>query len=122
MNIKSGDIIQSNRWPESVEVHLLEEIGEYVRLIGSTTQSRELIDDTLTRGEVEALQANKLATDFTAEARHVFLSLEARRYRYASLYDSLFAVNASKVDPLPHQVEVVYGYVLKTAANPFFDC
>ncbi|MBI1922866.1 DEAD/DEAH box helicase, partial [Candidatus Poribacteria bacterium] len=47
------------------------------------------------------------------EARHVFLSLEARRYRYASLYDSLFAVNASKVDPLPHQVEAVYGYVLK---------
>ena len=113
MNIKSGDIIQSDRWPESIEVHLVEEIGEYVRLVGSTTQSRELIDDTLTRDEVGTLQTDKLATDFTAEARHVFLSLEARRYRYASLYDSLFAVNASKVDPLPHQVEAVYGYVLK---------
>ena len=43
----------------------------------------------------------------------MFLSLEARRYRYAALYDSLFAVSASKVDPLPHQVEAVYGHVLK---------
>ena len=113
MNIKSGDIIKSNRWPEPVEIDLLQEEGEYVRLIGSTTQSRQYIKDMLTRDEVEALQAERLALDFTADARHVFLSLEARRYRYASLYDSLFAVNASKVDPLPHQVEAVYGYVLK---------
>ena len=113
MNIKSGDIIKSDRWPEPVEIDLLQEEGEYVRLIGSTTQSRQYIKDMLTRDEVEALQAERLALDFTADARHVFLSLEARRYRYASLYDSLFAVNASKVDPLPHQVEAVYGYVLK---------
>ena len=113
MNIKSGDIIKSNRWPEPVEIDLLQEEGEYVRLIGSTTQSRQYIKDMLTRDEVRALQAEKLALDFTAEARHVFLNLEARRYRYAALYDTLFAVNASKVDPLPHQVEAVYGYVLK---------
>lgn len=113
MNIKSGDIIQSDRWPEPVEIDLVQEEGEYVRLVGSTTQSRQYISDMLTRDEVNALQAERLATDFTADARHVFLSLEARRYRYASLYDSLFAVNASKVDPLPHQVEAVYGYVLK---------
>ena len=113
MNIRSGDIIQSDRWPEPVEILLLEEVGEYIRLVGSTVQSRALIDDTLTHDEVEILQAERLALDFTAEARHVFLSLEALRYRYASLYDSLFAVNASKVDPLPHQVEAVYGYVLK---------
>jgi superfamily II DNA or RNA helicase len=113
MNIKSGDIIQSDRWPEPVAIDLVEEMGEYVRLVGSTTQSRGHIDDILPRDEVNVLQAGKLAPDFMAEARHVFLSLEARRYRYASLYDSLFAVNASKVDPLPHQMEAVYGYVLK---------
>ena len=113
MNIKSGDIIQSDRWPEPVAIDLVEEMGEYVRLVGSTTQSRGHIDDILPRDEVNVLQAGKLAPDFMADARHVFLSLEARRYRYASLYDSLFAVNASKVDPLPHQIEAVYGYVLK---------
>ena len=113
MNIKIGDIIQSNQWPEPVEIVRLEEIGEYVQLVGSTIHSRSHVNAMLPRADAEALQAMKLSLDFMAEARHVFLSLEARRYRYASLYDSLFAVNASKVDPLPHQVEAVYGYVLK---------
>ena len=113
MNIKIGDIIQSNQWSEPVEIDRLEEKGEYVQLVGSTIHSRRHVNAMLPRADAEALQAVKLSLDFMAEARHVFLSLEARRYRYASLYDSLFAVNASKVDPLPHQVEAVYGYVLK---------
>lgn len=113
MNIKSGDTIKSPRWPEPVKIDLLQEIGEHVKLVGATIHSREYINQLLHRDEVNALQTMKLALDFTADARHVFLSLEALRYRYAALYDSLFAVNVSKVDPLPHQVEAVYGYVLK---------
>ena len=113
MNIKSGDTIKSDRWPEPVKIDLLKEIGEYVQLVGSTIHSRTHIDQLLHQDEVNALESLKLAPNFTAEARHVFLSLEALRYRHAALYDSLFAVNASKVDPLPHQVDAVYGHVLK---------
>ena len=113
MNIKSGDTIKSDRWPEPVKIDLLKDIGEYVQLVGSTIHSRTHIDQLLHKDEVNALESLKLAPNFTAEARHVFLSLEALRYRYAALYDSLFAVNASKVDPLPHQVDAVYGHVLK---------
>ena len=113
MNIKSGDTIKSDRWPEPVKIDLLQEIGEYVQLVGSTIYSRGHIDQLLQRDEVNALEAMKLTPNFTAEARHVFLSLEALRYRYAARYDSLFAVNVSKVDPLPHQVDAVYGHVLK---------
>lgn len=113
MNIKSGDIIESHHWPEPVKIDLVEEVGEYIRLVGSTVNSRDHIDAMLTRDEVNELQVGKVSLDFKAKARDVFLSLEARRYRYAALYDSLFAVSASKVDPLPHQVEAVYGHVLK---------
>ncbi len=113
MRIKSGDTIKSHRWPEPIKIDLLQEIGEYVQLVGATIHSREHIDQLLHRDEVNALQSLKLAPNFTAEARHVFLSLEALRYRYAARYDSLFAVNVSKVDPLPHQVDAVYGHVLK---------
>ena len=45
--------------------------------------------------------------------RRFFSALETRRYRFASLYDPLLAMNTSKVDPLPHQIEAVYGYVLR---------
>ncbi len=50
---------------------------------------------------------------FQASPRHVFLAVETHRYRFASLYDPLLAMNTSKIDPLPHQIEAVYGYVLK---------
>lgn len=113
MNIKSGDIVESHHFPEPVQIDLLEEMGEDIRLVGSTIHSRDHIDAMLTRDEVDELQVGKLSSDFKAEARRVFLSLEARRYRYAALYDSLFAVSASKVHPLPHQIEAVYGHVLK---------
>ena len=33
MNIKSGDIIESHNWPEPVQIDLVEEGGEYVRLV-----------------------------------------------------------------------------------------
>ncbi len=39
--------------------------------------------------------------------------MEAKRYKYLSIYDPLLAVNTSKVDPLPHQIEAVYDKVLK---------
>ena len=84
MKIKSGDIIESHNWPEPVQIDLVEEVGEYVRLVGSTVHSREYINAMLTRDEVSELQVGKLSLDFRAKARHVFLGLEARRYRYAA--------------------------------------
>jgi len=40
------------------------------------------------------------------------LGAEAERIRIAHQFDPLFAVNSSIVDPLPHQVEAVYKYLL----------
>lgn len=71
------------------------------------------MDQVLPRSELAGLVAARVEVSFTAPARQVFLGLEARRYHYAALYDPLLAMNAAKVDPLPHQIEAVYGYVLR---------
>jgi hypothetical protein len=113
MKIKHGDIVHGSRWAEPVEVNLLGDIGEYIRLVRVTLHSHKHIDQLIRRDELDGLSVGTLEADFTAPAYQVFLSLETKRYRYASLYDPLLAVNTSKVDPLPHQVEAVYGYVLK---------
>jgi len=42
-----------------------------------------------------------------------FLAIEAHRIRLAYEFDPLFAVNVSQVDPLPHQIEAVYHYLLR---------
>lgn len=112
LELRRGDIIRSSRWPEPVEVRVIEDQGDYVRLEGVLCQSRQHVDQLLSREEFAALQAEVIAPDFTSSPGDVFLGLEARRYRFASLYDPLLAVNISKVDPLPHQIEAVYGYVL----------
>ncbi|BCX03094.1 MAG: helicase [Candidatus Roseilinea sp.] len=113
ISIQPGDILRSSRWPEPVKVDLVEPFGDaYVRLVGALLHAHTHIDQVLPLEEVAQLRPLRLEGQFHASPREVFLALEARRYRYASLYDPLLAMNISKVDPLPHQIEAVYGYVL----------
>jgi len=111
--IKAGHIVAGPRWPEPVEVKLVQDLGEYIHLVGSTTRSGAHVDQLIPRAEAAQLQLALVEADFSAPPRQVFLGLEARRYRFAALYDPLLAMNTSKVDPLPHQIEAVYGYVLQ---------
>src|SRR6266853_904801 len=113
-NITSGDTIQGARWPEPVQVELVEELnqGAYVRVVGVTRHSRMHVDQLLPRDEVAQLRHARVEVSFAASPRQVFLALETRRYRFAALYDPLLAMNTSKVDPLPHQIEAVYVYWL----------
>ena len=111
--LKPGDIVQGPYWPEPVEIKLVENLGDYLHILGQTTVSKEHVDQLIPREEIRNLSVVPVVADFSAPAREVFLCLEALRYRFASLYDPLLAMNISKVDPLPHQIEAVYGYVLK---------
>lgn len=111
--LKSGITITGPKWPEPVQIKKVDNTGQYVHLVGSTTLSKEHIDQIIPVSDLSDINIQTISTDFSSEAWKVFLALEAKRYRFASLYDPLLAMNASKVDPLPHQIEAVYGYVLK---------
>ncbi|MEX2728879.1 MAG: DEAD/DEAH box helicase, partial [Candidatus Sigynarchaeum springense] len=111
--IKKGTIIKGPQWAEPVIVDLLEDFGEYKHIVGSTRNSHVHVDDLILQSEFTKITFETMETRFTEEPWKVFLALEAMRYRYASLYDPLLAMNVSKVDPLPHQIEAVYGVVLK---------
>lgn len=109
-----GDVITSPKWIEPVQVDLIEDFGNgYVRILGVGTESRERIDQIFTQSDLDKIQLKKIELSFTANANDVFLVLENIRYRFISMYDPLLAINTSKVDPLPHQIEAVYGIVLK---------
>jgi glyoxylase-like metal-dependent hydrolase (beta-lactamase superfamily II) len=113
LSIQPGDIVEAGRWPEPLQVDLVEALGDgYVRLVGALLHSHAHIDQVLPLLEAAQLRPLRSQQGFGAAPREVFLALEARRYRYASLYDPLLAMNISKVDPLPHQIEAVYGYIL----------
>ncbi|MEM4523448.1 MAG: helicase-related protein, partial [Nitrososphaeria archaeon] len=111
--IKEGAIVKGYYWSEPVEVKKVEEIGQYIRVIGVTIYSQNHVDQLIPKDEIGMLEIEEMTMDFSAPADETFLSIEAERYKYASLFDPLLAMNVSKIDPLPFQIEAVYGYILK---------
>ncbi len=113
-NLKKGFIIKGANWPEPVEVKFIEQPTQgYIRIVGSTVNSRTHIDQIISEEEFQKIIVDNRKLNFSEEGWRVFLALEGLRYRLASLYDPLLAMNISKVTPLPHQIEAVYGYILK---------
>ena len=51
--------------------------------------------------------------DFNGDPDAFFLATEGWRIHFAYQFDPLCAVNVSQIDPLPHQIEAVYHYILK---------
>ncbi len=118
-DLSPNTIVSGPMWNEPVRVHHIESVGEYVKLRGAGTASQKLVEHLIPISDISKITSNSRDTAFSKDACKVFLALEARRYRFASLYDSLLAINISKVQPLPHQIEAVYSYILKKSAIKF---
>ena len=108
-DITFGTIVESSLWTEPVKVLTYQPLSHGdVHIVGTLIDSQDIINQELTQTEVETLQIVQSQVNFSGNARRAFLSLEAKRYRYAALYDPTLAISISKVDPLPHQIEAVW--------------
>lgn len=105
-------MIEGPKWPDPVEIKKVTDFGDDVEIIGSTS-SGDLVTAILSKDELSHISLKKINCDFSSDPKKVFLALETIRYRFASRYDPLLAMNTSKIDPLPHQIDAVYGHVLK---------
>ncbi len=112
-DLEAGVLIEGPKWLEPVEIKKVDQLDGMVRIIGSLTQSGTHVDAVLAAEELTHISLKKINCDFSSEPWKVFLALETIRYRFAFLYDPLLAMNSSKIDPLPHQIDAVYGHVLK---------
>jgi SNF2 family DNA or RNA helicase len=111
--IKEGTIIEGPFWPEPVEIKKVEEYRDRIHIIGATIYSNTHIDQLVPKEEFKKIKTKEFILDFSIPGSEAFLSMEARRYKFASFFDPLLAMNTSKIDPLPFQIEAVYGYILK---------
>ncbi|MCW3132806.1 MAG: SNF2-related protein, partial [Methanophagales archaeon] len=111
--IEEGTVIEGPFWHEPVEVKKVAIIGDRIHIIGATIYSNTHIDQLISMEDLEKLKSKEFVLDFSAPGSEMFLAIEAERYRFASLFDPLLAMNTSKIDPLPFQIEAVYGYILK---------
>ena len=112
-DIQPGIVITGPFWPEPVEVKK-SEIKDYgIDIVGVTITSGQYVGQVLSFEQLDDITLKSITCDFSSDSWKIFLALEAMRYKFASLYDPLLAMNTSKIDPLPHQIEAVYGVVLK---------
>jgi len=111
--LKSGSIVKGVFWKEPVKIDKIDEINGYLHIIGKTLHSGLHVDQLLKKDDLHLLQVVDSSFDFSAKSEETFLYLEGLRFKYASLFDPFLAMHVSKIEPLPFQIDAVYGYILK---------
>jgi hypothetical protein len=112
-HLAAGDVVSGLEASELVEIQRVAPFGGKTLVEGVGLQSRRIVKRPLAAEEIAALvKVRGRQPTFDGDAQLFLLGAEAERIRIAHQFDPLFAVNASIVDPLPHQVEAVYRYLL----------
>ena len=83
------------------------------------TQSERFRKVTLTAADLERLTFLDQRHTYDGDGRLLRLGLQAYALGIAYEFDPYFGLSISRVDPLPHQLEAVYDYLLKLARVRF---
>ena len=109
-----GQIIKNLIPNEAVTITKVMPLGNRFSVSYTGVHSHKSSNRILSQPEVDLLEV--VTTDgtfnFQGDPQRFTLFAEAERIHSAYQFDPLFAVNCSIVDPLPHQVEAVYQYLL----------
>ena len=112
-HISPGDVVSGLEPDDLVEIQRIAPFGNKKLVEGVGRESRKVIKRPLSDEEISRLVVVRgKAHSFNGDPGMFLLAAEAERIRIAYQFDPLFAVNSSIVDPLPHQVEAVYRYLL----------
>jgi superfamily II DNA or RNA helicase len=112
--LREGQIVVGPQFSEPMAVETVRADGVdtwVVGLVGERTRQFRRV--TLTREDLQALQILERERRFDGDGQLLRLGLEAYRIGIAYEFDPYFGLSISRVDPLPHQLEAVYHYLLK---------
>ena len=88
-----------------------------VGLVG--LQSERYRRVTLTTADLQSLTILDVTSTFDGDGNLLRLGIQAYSLGIAYEFDPYFGLSISRVDPLPHQLEAVYDYLLKLAQVRF---
>jgi len=115
-----GQIVEGALFNEPMRVETIRPAGSdrwTVGLVGVQTEKfRSVI---LTAQDLAQLRVRGLTHTFTGDGTLLRLGLQAYALGIAYEFDPYFGLSISRVDPLPHQLEAVYDYLLKLARVRF---
>ncbi len=67
----------------------------------------------MSKADLEQLEITSPTLTYDSDPKLLRLGLQAYALRIAYEFDPYFGLSISRVDPLPHQLEAVYDYLLK---------
>ncbi len=118
--VKPGEILTGSLFNEPMRVVTLHAVGAdswELGLVGVRTQIFRSVP--LTREQIATLRRQNAAPSYSGDCELVRLGLQAYALGIAYEFDPYFGLSISRVDPLPHQLEAVYDYLLKLARVRF---
>ena len=112
-SIRIGSIVRGPTLPEPIEVLAVVPMGSAVKVIGRGMNTGMTRDPVLSPDQILHLTVSAEREQFDGDARLFRLGVEAHRLGLAYEYDPFFSLSIARVDPLPHQLEAVYGYFMQ---------
>jgi len=115
-----GQILTGSLFNEPMRVETVLANGPASWMVGLVgMQSERFRKVTLTAAEFDRLKVLDAEHSFDGDGRLLRLGLQAYALGIAYEFDPYFGLSISRVDPLPHQLEAVYDYLLKLARVRF---
>lgn len=118
--IQAGQLIIGPLFNEPMRVETVRSNGPQTWVLGlvgeRTHQFRRV---TLTETELQSLKVLDAGPKYDGDGELLRLGLQAYFLGIAYEFDPYFGLSISRVDPLPHQLEAVYDYLLKLARVRF---
>ncbi len=112
--IEEGNIVKNLIATEAVTIDKIKKLGSKYSLSYTGVNSLKRSSKIVSEEQINTLEV--LTSDgqfnFKGDPEKFVLFAEAERINSAYQFDPLFAINCSIVDPLPHQVEAVYKFLL----------
>jgi hypothetical protein len=119
-NLRAGSLLVGSLFNEPMRVETVRAGGDGTWTVGLVgTQSERFRKVTLTTCDLEGLTVLDSAFTYDGDGRLLRLGLQAYSLGIAWEFDPYFALSISRVDPLPHQLEAIYDYMLKLARVRF---
>ncbi len=123
-DLTPGAVVRGVDAGQAVTVVAVEWHGSSCVTLTYRTTSGEVEHRLVYRGDEGGLEIEDRGPSwsFDADGHRFRLAAEARRIRLAYLFDPRLAVHLSLLDPLPHQIQAVYGELLPRQRLRFALC
>ncbi len=118
--IREGQVLTGPLFSEPMQVETVRPNGFGVWVAGLVGQRSERFRRvTLTSDDISNLSIADSALTYDGDGRLLRIALQAYSLGIAYEFDPYFGLSISRVDPLPHQLEAVYGHLLKLPSVRF---